>query len=140
MGAEVEELLERQKVLVSLLAPLPKADEHKVLLQVTLLFGARVRAFLIATAAWTASACALCTSSGRNDRLRLRSASTAAPMVCSSAISGSAISDLAEVSSMTTGCPRSSTLNRKEVSERSPCCRRQRSSRSEAAAPYHPSR
>src|SRR5256886_13181453 len=44
MGAEVEELLERQKVLVSLLAPLPKADEHKVLLQVTLFFGPGVQA------------------------------------------------------------------------------------------------
>ena len=42
--AEVEELLERQQVLVGLLAPLAEADQDEVLLEVALLFGERVQA------------------------------------------------------------------------------------------------
>ena len=41
--AEVEELLQRQQVLVGLLAPLSKADQHEVLLEVTLLLGEGVQ-------------------------------------------------------------------------------------------------
>src|SRR5258708_36727035 len=41
---EVEELLQREQVLVRLLPPLAEADEHKVLLQVPLLFRQRMQA------------------------------------------------------------------------------------------------
>src|ERR1700680_4279784 len=43
MRTEVEELLEGQQVLIRLLAPLAKADEHEVLLQVPLLLGQRMQ-------------------------------------------------------------------------------------------------
>src|SRR5260370_9914907 len=44
MGAEVEELLEREQVLVRLLSPLAEADENEVFLQVPFLFRERVEA------------------------------------------------------------------------------------------------
>ena len=44
VGAEVEELLERQQVLVRLLPPLPETDEDEILLQVSLLLGERMQA------------------------------------------------------------------------------------------------
>src|SRR5258708_19988602 len=44
MGAEVEELLEREQVLVRLLSPLAEADENEVFLQVPFLFCERVEA------------------------------------------------------------------------------------------------
>ena len=42
VDAEIEELLERLQVLIRLLTPLSKTDQHEVLLQVTLLFGERM--------------------------------------------------------------------------------------------------
>src|SRR5260370_34863272 len=44
MGAEVEELLEGEQVLVRLLSPLAEADENEVFLQVPFLFRERVEA------------------------------------------------------------------------------------------------
>ena len=43
MGAEVEELLQRQQVLVRLLSPLAEADQNEVLLQMALFLGQRVK-------------------------------------------------------------------------------------------------
>src|SRR5258708_30434593 len=43
MSAEVEELLQREQVLVSLLPPLAETDEYEILLEVTLLFSQRMQ-------------------------------------------------------------------------------------------------
>ena len=43
VGAEVEELLEREQMLVGLLAPLAESDQHEIFLQVPFLFSQRVK-------------------------------------------------------------------------------------------------
>src|SRR5260370_1341667 len=47
MGTEVEELLQRQQMLVRLLPPLAESDEDEVLLEVAFLFRQRVEACVL---------------------------------------------------------------------------------------------